>query len=150
MRPLTPTLALAAALALTAPAANADECYTRTYDRAHLARHPDQRVTSVRLRVTHSPDWLKVWFKVWFTLRGGNEPVKSEGVCLEGGHCYVECDGGGLDFQQAAGGLIMRLDHIRVAKCGQDLTDVGRSPEVTGGVDDRVFRLDRSPCEGQW
>jgi hypothetical protein len=30
-------------------------CFTRTYDKTHLANHPDQLVTAVRLRIYHPP-----------------------------------------------------------------------------------------------
>jgi len=139
---LIATAALALAATAAGARAGADECYARTYDQAHLARHPDQLVTSVSLRFRRSPHW----FMVRFTLRGRDKPVESAGVC-RGGHCYVECEGGGLDYERTASGLVMRLDRIRVAECGKELTDDGTSPEVSGGIDDRVFRLDRVTCE---
>src|SRR6185436_14308788 len=51
-------------LPATAESPEALGCFTRTYDRAHLARHPDQLVTAVMLRVyrpppdTASPYWF--------------------------------------------------------------------------------------------
>jgi hypothetical protein len=44
-------------LSVAAPAAagpNALGCFTRTYDRAHLARHPDQLITALKLHI-HKP-----------------------------------------------------------------------------------------------
>ena len=45
-------------LILALPAAagpDAPGCFTRTYDRAHLAQHPDQVVTAVMLRIYRPP-----------------------------------------------------------------------------------------------
>jgi hypothetical protein len=45
-------------LILAVPAAAGPDalgCFTRTYDRAHLAQHPDQVVTAVRLRIYRPP-----------------------------------------------------------------------------------------------
>lgn len=45
---------------------------------------------------------------------------------------------------------MMYLDRIRVAACGEDYVD-GAAQEVTGGKDDRVFRLERvdnAACAG--
>jgi hypothetical protein len=55
--------------------------------------------------------------------------------------CHVECDGGGVNIVPRARDAMMYLDRISVATCGGDLIDDGR--ELTGGKDDRVFRLDR-------
>jgi len=133
---------VAALLVAGSATAGADECFTRTYDRAHLARHPDQMVTSVSLRLRRSPRW----FMVQFTLRDRDKPFESVGICRPDGHCYVEGDGGGLDYERTASGLMMRLDRIRVAEYGKDIIDA-TSPEITSGTDDRVFRLDRVTCE---
>jgi hypothetical protein len=52
-------LASVAALFLTAGTAHAETdvlgCFVRTYDKAHLAEHPDQLVTAVKLHIYHPP-----------------------------------------------------------------------------------------------
>jgi hypothetical protein len=52
-------LAGVAALLLSAGAAHTETdmlgCFVRTYDKAHLAEHPDQLVTAVKLRIYHPP-----------------------------------------------------------------------------------------------
>ncbi len=55
-------------------------CFTRTYDRAHLARHPDQLVTAVKLRVYRPPRGItsKYWFLAQFRLRGRDETLRTE------------------------------------------------------------------------
>jgi hypothetical protein len=40
---------------------------------------------------------------------------------------------------------MMYLDRIRMASCGENIDNVEKSEEVTGGIDDREFRIDRSP-----
>ena len=146
-------------LILPQPATAAPEalgCFTRTYDRAHLARHPDQLVTAVKLRVYRpSPGEItrgNYWFLAQFSLRGSDEPLRASGLCDEtakGLHCFVECDGGAVDVVPRARAAMMYLDRIRAAKCGQEVDGDGQ--ELTGGKDDRVFRLDRvdsAPCAG--
>lgn len=128
-------------------------CFTRSYDRAHLARHPDQLVTAVKLRVYRPPPETTsmYWFIAQFRLRGRDETLRTSGICNEtaiGLHCFVECDGGGVDVVPRARDAMMYLDRINVAKCGQEYLN-GGGQELTGGKDDRVFRLDRvdsAPC----
>ena len=48
-------------------------CFTRSYDRAHLAQHPDQLVTSVKLRVYRPPRGTtsEYWFSRSSACAGG-------------------------------------------------------------------------------
>jgi hypothetical protein len=144
-------------LILAMPAAAGPDalgCFTRAYDRAHLARHPDQLVAAVKLRIYRPPpgNLNKYWFLAQFRLRGKDEPLRTSGICNEkasGLYCGVECDGGGVDVIPRARDAMMYLDRIRVAACGEDTLTGGQ--ELTGGKDDRVFRLDRvdeAACAG--
>src|ERR1700745_3419702 len=70
-------------LILVAPATagpNALGCFTRTYDRAHLARHPDQVVTAVKLHIYRPPpsNLNKYWFLAQYKLRGRDETPAHE------------------------------------------------------------------------
>lgn len=73
--------------------------------------------------------------------------LEKERSALRGGpalECYVECDGGGIIVERAgdAAALLVHLDRIRMANgCGEEENAI----EVTGGSDDRVFRLDQAP-----
>jgi hypothetical protein len=51
-------------------------CFTRTYDRAHLAQHPDQVVTAVKLRIYVPPPGKvdKYWFLAHFGCVGKTRP----------------------------------------------------------------------------
>jgi hypothetical protein len=146
-------------LLLAVPATAGPEalgCFTRTYDRAHLAQHPDQVVTAVKLRVYRPPpgNEAKYWFLAQFRLRGKDETLRTSGICNDktsGLNCFVECDGGGVDVVPRAREAMMYLDRIRVAGCGEELADDGTAQELTGGKDDQVFRLDRvkdAACAG--
>jgi hypothetical protein len=152
-------IALAGLLLILAPPAIAGPealgCFTRSYDRAHLALHPDQLVTAAKLRVYRPPpgNGSAYWFLLQFRLRGSDETLRTSGICNEtakGLHCFVECDGGSVDVVPRARGAMMYLDRISVAKCGQEYVN-GDGQELTGGKDDREFRLvrvDSAPCEG--
>jgi hypothetical protein len=135
-----------------AASSNVPGCFTRTYDRAHLAKHADQTVTAVKLHINRTYD-----FSLAFNVRGKNTTLKTEGSCKEdarrsakGLKCQVECDGGGVHVVHRATDLMMYLDRIRVtASCGDDAAEAGE--ELSGGKDDREFRLDRvndSVCNG--
>src|SRR5262245_10428871 len=52
-------------------------CFTRAYDRAHLAQHPDQLVSAVKLRIYRPPPGNpeKYWFLAQFRLRGKDETL---------------------------------------------------------------------------
>jgi hypothetical protein len=129
-------------------------CFTRTYDRAHLARHPDQLVTAVKLDIYRAPPARHVWFDAQFKLRGKDKPLRTSGRCdaeaSDRLYCSVDCDGGGVDVVPRAHAAMMYLDRIRMAACGEDYVD-SAGQELTGGKDDRVFRLDRvdaAACAG--
>jgi hypothetical protein len=152
-------IALAGVLLILAVPATAGPdalgCFTRTYDRVHLAQHPDQVVTAVKLRIYRPPpgDASKYWFLAQFRLRGKDETLRTSGICNEkasGLHCFVECDGGGVDVVPRGREAMMSLDRIRVAACGEEYVD-GAGQELTGGKDDRLFRLNRvadAACAG--
>jgi hypothetical protein len=56
--------------------------------------------------------------------------------------CQVDCDGGGVYVVHRAKDLMMYLDRIRVvASCADNVIDSGE--DLSGGKDDREFRLDR-------
>jgi hypothetical protein len=139
--------ALSSALVSLALAGDASlGCFTRTYDRSHLARHPDQLVTHFRLRVYRPPAEVNpdYWFAARFRLRGRDDTLRTGGYCTKGASgisCVVECDGGGVRVVPRADHAMVYLERIRVAACGDDVIDGGEG--LMGGKDDRVFRLDR-------
>jgi len=130
-------------------------CFARVYDRAHLARHPDQIVMDVKLHIVKPHDYFALRMRV----RGRNEALSTTGYCYmpeppepPGVNCIVECDGGSFRVVPHANHAMMYLDWIRIfpvstrdqdliAVCAGDLPK--GSKEVSGGKDDRVFRLSR-------
>jgi hypothetical protein len=120
-------------------------CFTRDYDRTHLGQHPDQLTTNVRLMIGTSRPGFEYNFLLQMRLRGLDQFLSTEGYCEQKGYdlnCHVECDGGGITVRPSSGYALMHLDRIRMAACAEDVIDSGQ--EVSGGKDDRVFRLSRT------
>lgn len=146
---LVKKLLLASALALAfVTTVNAGEipigCFARTYDSAHLAAHPDQIVRAVKLRLYKAPPDAR-FFALEMQLRGRDKPLKTGGYC-KGAACKVECDGGGVNIAPSGDDVMMRLDRIRMVACdASDIELFEGGEDVTGGKDDRVFRLYRAP-----
>lgn len=141
--------------ALIAPEHGAVSCWARTYDSGHLARHPQQTVTRMRLA-------LDLWidpqggarshgFALSVARRGEEGPASAGGLChdrADGVGCYVDCDGGGflLRRSQRADALLLDMRHlgwIALRDCDEDEGDAPRRPPLTPGRDDRVFLLYR-------
>jgi hypothetical protein len=132
-------------------------CFVRVYDRAHLARHPLQKVTAMKLLMTAekepeagSPSY-SFRMGVTFTRRPGN--FDSSGACsaaqatIAGAGkaqfgCGVDCDGGGISIEMTREdkATLVRLERIRIWRNNKP-EDEGL--DLSGGADDRVFRLDR-------
>jgi hypothetical protein len=126
------------------PRLHVSGCFTRTYDRAHLAKHPDQLVTSMRLHIVSDGS-----FALRVTKRGDDAVLEADGTCvakLKG----VLCSAG------VAGS-------VRVSSSGRDravllylddqiqMTAGHESGWLDRGKDDFVFRLDRAAeraCKG--
>jgi len=130
---------------------NVRGCFVRVYDRAHLAKHPDQLVMAVKLHIkkpeVKEPDSSYKGYH-WFTLkvkvRGRDETLHTSGICSEsalGLSCTIDCDGGGIDVVPRGDHAMMYLKRIRMFTCDQEPPDGGE--DLSGGKDDRVFRLNR-------
>lgn len=136
-------------------------CFVRRYDAAHLAKHSLQKVSAMTLLITAEqvPEdkALNYSFRlgVKFRQRPGNfdssgncgHPAASE-VSADKLHlgCAVDCDGGGIsvELSNADKSTLVRLDSIRIWRNNKP-EDEGL--ELSGGADDRVFRLDRANLE---
>lgn len=136
-------------------------CFVRQYDSAHLAKHPLQKVSAMKLLVTaevmpedaHFSHSFRLGVK--FRNRSGN--FDSSGGCRhtemsknpnekETFACAVDCDGGGISVELVPDNkaTLLRLDAIRIWNNNKP-DDEGL--DLIGGADDRVFRLDRAPLE---
>ena len=136
-------------------------CFVRLYDAAHLARHPLQKVNAMKLLITAEKltedEALNYSFRLGLAFRNRPGNFDSSGDC---GHvketlspdnkaqlgCSVDCEGGGISVELAGDSKStkIRLDTIRIWHNNKP-DDDGFS--LSGGADDRVFRLDRASLE---
>src|SRR5262245_8807335 len=94
------------------PGGKAYACFVRRYDPDHLARHPKQKVASMKLLVSAEYDkedkQLHNSFRLGFKYRHRSGDFDSSGACgshvvllNDGGEvrfgCGVDCDGGGIE-----------------------------------------------------
>jgi hypothetical protein len=134
-------------------------CFARAYDSAHLAAHPRQKVAAMMALFTEDKDaeegGAALGFRVGFKMRGAGAKFDNAGNCghadvTETGassasiHCYIDCDGGGLDVQISADNKSLRvgLEGFAVYPAGSKRDDDNVRALETG-ADDKVFRLDR-------
>ena len=145
-------------------------CFIRRYDAAHMAQHPLQKVTVMKLLVTAEmvPDdkVLEYSFRLGVNFRDRPGDFDSSGDC---GHaavtkvshnaetvipagvdisCGVDCDGGGVTVSLAnnnASLIVKPLDRILIWK-GIFFYDTATT-EINSGADDKVFRLDRTKLD---
>jgi hypothetical protein len=132
---------LATSLHLASPANASDAvCYSRYYNATHLAKHPDQIVTSMILAL--KPDR----FHLSITVRGRHDALQAQGQCRDirfgKRWCSLECDGGGIVVRDTKGrrSIIVELDRVRMSFYGEENLMTG--VDIYGGIDDRSFRLD--------
>jgi hypothetical protein len=136
-------------------------CFVRRYDAAHLARHRLQKVSAMKLLVTaetaEEDEALNYSFRLGVKFRHRAGDFDSSGDC---GHphvaevsgdkvqlgCSVDCDGGGISVELTPDNksTLVRLDSIRIWRNNKP-DDEGFA--LSGGADDRVFRLDRANLE---
>ena len=136
-------------------------CFVRKYDAAHLAQHPLQKVSAMTLllgaEVDPEDQSLGYSFRLGVKFRNRPGDFDSSGSC---GHadvtedskgkeqmgCGVDCDGGGIavELGKTDSVVLVRLDSIRIWRNNKP-DDEGLN--LSGGADDRVFRLDRAPVE---
>jgi hypothetical protein len=131
-------------------------CFMRRYDSSHLAQHPSQKVSAIKLLVTvEYPPEDKTYgysFRLGVKYRDRKVDYDSAGDC---GHvmseetgnemrlgCGIDCDGGGLGVTLAKDdrSATVELERIRIWQH----KDQGMSESLVAGEDDKAFRLDRA------
>ena len=138
------TLVLGAAIMAAAPAQAAllddyfgggGSCYSRVYDRAHLASHPDQLVTEIHLgsSTIADPGFDGTLLEFGFTLRGGNR-YSAVAYCERNG-CGLEGDGGNFALARDGNALQLSVGDFLALEGARDF-----SPDLTES-DDTVFLL---------
>jgi len=170
-----PAILVTMALALSGPAgaqagaplfvADQEACFGRVYDRAHLANHPNQQVTSLHIfrylgerpeaedwRASERDEAIKEFretgyanVQAFVTFRGRPGHFHNWLGCYkkakEGTNyfCSIECDGGSFDLKRgSAGTVLLNNNGFRLYVCGEEEEEVDFSP----GKDDKVFRLE--------
>jgi hypothetical protein len=154
---------LFAALALAAtvlPAAALDiadfyeSCFVRSYDAAHLDKHPAQRVSAMQVEILQWED--NPYVRITYALRGGAN-FRTGGDCydpIDGGYlchrCKEEsCDSGEETFKI----LLKDKDSIRIVNDMTGLTatdDEDAVDKLEAGGEHAIFALARtafSVCE---
>src|SRR5258705_9669376 len=130
-------------------------CFVRRYDASHLAQHPKQKVSAVKLLVTaeDAPEdkTVNYSFRLGFKYRHRAGNFDSSGYCSHilaenaGGEirlgCGVDCEGGGMAMKDDKSALI-RLERIRIWE--RNKPDDDASNDLVAGADDKIFRVDRS------
>lgn len=141
--------------------ANTYACFVRKYDADHLARHPDQKVTGMKLLFTselfEGNTSLEQHFRLGVSFRSKRGAYDSSGSCsyfhpedapreIRYG-CGVDCDGGGINIAMGKDdkSTIVRLDRVRIWQNNKPDDEAGG--ELTAGKDDAIFRLDRASLD---
>lgn len=141
-----------------APGKTAYACFVRRYDADHLARHPKQKVASMKLLVSAETDGedkqLHNSFRLGFRYRHRSGDFDSSGSChhtvltKEGNEvrlgCGFDCEGGGIGIALSKDdkSAIVRLESVRVWLHNKPDDEAERS--LVAGSDDGIFRLDRA------
>jgi hypothetical protein len=143
---------------LLAPVHDRRICFARTYDAAHLNKHPKQKVTGLLFQIRyhrHDPEkeypegQRNYYFDMAAKVKGQTNTLYASGECAVRGdriRCGVDCDGGGVDLQHdpRSGALTVSFEdrhaYLRMtAGCGED-----KSVDLKPGADDKLFRLNRA------
>jgi hypothetical protein len=140
------------------PGNKAYACFVRRYDPDHLARHPKQKVSAMKLLVsTEIPEdekTLNYSFRLGVKYRHRSGDFDSSGSCNhvvaeDAGNemrfgCGVDCEGGGIDvaISKDDKSAIIRLERIRIWQNNKPDDEAGDS--LVAGADDKIFRLDRT------
>jgi hypothetical protein len=132
-------------------------CFVRRYDASHLAQHPKQKVSAMKLLVTaeNAPEDKTVNYSfrlgVKYRHRAGN--FDSSGYCSHivaentGGEirlgCGVDCEGGGIEVAMKDDkSALIRLERIRIWE--RNKADDDASSDLVADADDKIFRVNRS------
>jgi hypothetical protein len=139
------------------PGKKAYACFARRYDPDHLARHPQQKVSAMKLLVSAEippeEQTTNYSFRLGLKYRHRSGDFDSSGSCghfvpEDAGHeirfgCGVDCDGGGINVAMSNDdkSAIIRLERVRIWQ--NNKPDEELSDSLVAGADDKIFRLDR-------
>ncbi len=133
-------------------------CFARRYDANHLARHPKQKVSAMKLLVAaeDAPEDKTTSYSFRLGIKYRHRPgdFDSSGYCdhtlaTDGGNevrleCGVDCEGGGINVALSKDdkSAIVRLQKIVIWT--RNKPDDEASDALVAGADDRIFRVDRA------
>lgn len=148
----------------TAGKAKTFACFIRRYDADHLAAHPKQQVSAMKLLVVvDAPSTEQTYnhnFKLGVKFRHRKGDFQSGGFCNHASvkdagdeirlSCGVDCEGGGIEIgiapsrkSQDQAGAMVRLEAVRIwdndSKAEEEVADY-----LKAGDDDKAFRLERT------
>jgi hypothetical protein len=147
----------------------AEACFGRTYDDAHLRKHPRQRVTSFHILRDFSPDTNAefehqsredmlsadgadgiIGLAAYVRLRGRKGVYSNHFSCRRDDkgamRCGIDCDGGSFSARPSGGSLLIQNEgFVVVGGCGGSEEDAMNPVFIDPGADDKVFRLDNQP-----
>ena len=141
------------------PAKKTYACFTRSYDSEHLAEHPQQKVSVMKLLLTAEQDTeeheMNYSFRLGVKYRNKSGNYDSSGDCGHGKFtdektneamlgCGVDCDGGGIGVHLAKDdkSVVVTLERVRIWK--DKNYDEDAAQDLVAGADDKAFRLDRT------
>jgi hypothetical protein len=137
-------------------------CFARTYDAAHLARHPEQTVSAMKMLIAgeklEGATSLSYSYKLGINFRDrkgdyassydcGNAEVSDVKLGAQVS-CHDGCGAGGVVIALAPNSkaIIVKLESV-VVWLADKPQDESAQFELKGGADDRVFRLERVDSE---
>jgi hypothetical protein len=140
------------------PAKKFYACFVHKYDSEHLAQHPKQRVSNMKLLMTaeipSDASTFNYSFRLGVKYRNRSTNFESVGDC---GHvvaedsgqeirfgCGVDCDGGGLGVALAKDdkSAVVQLERVRIWK--RNTAPEETAEDLGDSADDKKFRLDRA------
>ncbi|MFP7674292.1 hypothetical protein ACG74X_13170 [Marivita sp. S0852] len=132
---------------LAPPPPSDGACWERTYDDAHLARHPRQKVTDIRFHLQNIAGEYAFNIAIATRERAG----QLHGYCSldpDGSvACLVACDGGEIYLRRSRikGAILLAVDsldrlHVN-AKCKGKDNDGAEAFMIQAEPDDRLFLL---------
>ena len=138
------------------PAPKSYACFVRRYDANHMAQHPKQKVSAMKLLVTAEAaedKTINYSFGLGFRYRHCADSFDSSGYCSRivaedsGGEiclgCGVDCEGGGIEVaMKDHRSALIRLERIRIWE--RNKVDDAASDDLVTGADNRIFRVDRA------
>ena len=147
--------------------ADQEACYRAHLRSAHLANHPDQKVSSIHIfrslserpeaenwRPNQREETIKRFretgetsVQAFVTFRDRRGYFHNALTCnketTNGVGCYIECDGGSFDLKRESPATVLLNNNgfVLIGGCGEEV-DESQTVYFTPGKDDKVFRLE--------